>query len=304
VDRRVALPGPRTIASWLGLRRGTALPERLARLSSDDSQLRTLVAHVAALAAAVTAFAIQGPGPLGPQDALTGVAVAVAFSGLHVATVRRRLVTSTLVLDATGMAVFTAGTGAPQSPFFLMALAGVWWAAHVPRRRSAAIYAGAFLAVYAVLVVPGAVRERQMVQALEDVSVLVVVALLSGWFVRVGRRAIELSSALRRPPFGPEELEIREGLGRALGTIDVPVDVVLSAAQLGLTAAQAELLAYLVLGLSNAEIADASGLSEATVRYRLTRLYRALSVRGRREAAGRAHELGLAGQGDRRVPAS
>jgi DNA-binding CsgD family transcriptional regulator len=73
----------------------------------------------------------------------------------------------------------------------------------------------------------------------------------------------------------------------------VPIDVLLTAGQLGLTAMQTELIAYLILGLSNQEIADALSVSEATVRYRLTRLYRVLDVRGRKAAAERARELGL-----------
>ena len=37
-----------------------------------------------------------------------------------------------------------------------------------------------------------------------------------------------------------------------------------------------------------------ASVSEATVRYRLTRLYRALGVRGRKAAVARAREIGLA----------
>ena len=124
---------------------------------------------------------------------------------------------------------------------------------------------------------------------------LVVMAFLSDWFVRVDHRALELNAALQAPRFGPEQIAIREGLQRALGSMDIPLDVVLAAGQLGLTAIQAELLSYLVLGLTNLEIADATHLSEAAVRYRLTRLYRTLGVGGRREAAARARELGLPG---------
>ena len=65
------------------------------------------------------------------------------------------------------------------------------------------------------------------------------------------------------------------------------------AGQLGLTANQVELLGYLLLGFGNAQIADAIGRSEATVRYRLTSLYRAMGVSGRRAAIQRARELGL-----------
>jgi DNA-binding CsgD family transcriptional regulator len=90
---------------------------------------------------------------------------------------------------------------------------------------------------------------------------------------------------------GPDS--VRVGLTRAVRGGTVPVDILLTAGQLGLTAIQTELIAYLILGLSNQEIADALSVSEATVRYRLTRLYRVLDVRGRKAAAERARELGL-----------
>jgi DNA-binding NarL/FixJ family response regulator len=65
------------------------------------------------------------------------------------------------------------------------------------------------------------------------------------------------------------------------------------AGQIGLTADQVELLGYLLLGFGNHQIADAIGRSEATVRYRLTNLYRSLGVRGRRTAVQQARDLGL-----------
>jgi DNA-binding CsgD family transcriptional regulator len=106
-------------------------------------------------------------------------------------------------------------------------------------------------------------------------------------------RAIELSEALAKAPAGAEKLAIREGLRRALGPMEISMDVLLAASREGLTVLQAELLAYLVLGLTNQEIADATSVGEATVRYRLTRLYRALGVRGRKAAIARAHEIGV-----------
>jgi len=144
-------------------------------------------------------------------------------------------------------------------------------------------------------VVPQALRDHMLVEAFEDGSVLIMMAFLSDWFVRVDRRALELNAALKAPRFGPEHIAIRNGLQRALGDMDIPLDVVLAAGQLGLTAIQAELLSYLVIGLTNLEISDATQLSEAAVRYRLTSLYRMLGVTGRRGAAARARELGLPG---------
>lgn len=268
---------------------------RIGPLNSDDPRLRTLVAHLGALAAALTILAIQGPGPMSVGQMLTASAIGLGFSFLRVLSVTRRLAVSTLMLDAVGMVVLVMSTGAPTSPFYVLALAGVWWAAHVPRDRSGLIYGVTFAAAYALLVVPQALRDHQLVEAFEDGSVLVVMAFLSDWFVRVDRRALELNAALHAPRFGPQHMAIREGLERALGSMDIPLDVVLAAGQLGLTAIQAELLTYLVIGLTNMEISDATRLSEAAVRYRLTRLYRKLGVSGRRGAAERARELGLPG---------
>jgi DNA-binding CsgD family transcriptional regulator len=268
---------------------------RIGPLSSDDPRLRTLVAHLAALAAALVILAIQGPGPMSVGQILIAVAIGLGFSLLHVLSVMRRLAVSSLMLDAVGMVLLLVGTGAPTSPFYVLALAGVWWAAHVPRPRSGSIYAITVTAAYALLVVPQALRDHMLVEAFEDASVLLILAFLSDWFVRVDRRALELNEALHAARFGPEHTAIREGLQRALGSMDISLDVVLAAGQLGLTAIQAELLSYLVLGLTNMEISDATQLSEAAVRYRLTRLYRMLGVRGRREAADRARALGLSG---------
>jgi DNA-binding CsgD family transcriptional regulator len=226
---------------------------------------------------------------------LTALLIGIGITALQVLTVRRRLAPTTLILAALGMLLLVAGTGAPTSPFYVLALAGVWWAAHVPRPRSGWIYGLTFAVGYALFVFPAAFRDRMLVEAFEDVSVVIILALLCDWFVRVDRRALELSEALHATRFGPEHLAIRAGLQRALGNMDIPLDVVLAAGQLGLTAIQAELLSYLVLGLTNLEIADATRLSEAAIRYRLTRLYRMLGVSGRREAADRARELGLTG---------
>jgi DNA-binding CsgD family transcriptional regulator len=221
------------------------------------------------------------------------LAVFIGFASLRIASARRSLGTSTLVLDATGTVLFLAGTDAPASPYFFLALAGAWWAAHVRRRHSGIVWGAAFAAAYAVLVVPGALREGLLVHALEDSSVVVIVALLSDWFVRVDVRAIALSEELAKAPAGAEKLAIREGLRRAMGPMEISMDVLLAASREGLTVLQAELLAYLVLGLTNQEIADATNVGEATVRYRLTRLYRALGVRGRKAAVARAHEIGV-----------
>jgi DNA-binding CsgD family transcriptional regulator len=254
--------------------------------------MRVLVAHVAAL---LGTAAVLLAGPTDDQlGAALGLAMFVGIGSLRVASVRRSLAISTLLLDATGTAAFLAGTDAPSSAYFFLAIAGAWWAAHVPRRHSGSMWASTFLVVYVLLVLPGAIEDRMLVHALEDVAVVVIIGVLSDWFVRVDARAIALSEALAQAPAGAEKLAIRDGLTRALGPMEISIDVLLAAARSGLTVVQAELLAYLVLGLTNQEIADATKVSVPTVRYRLTRLYRVLGVRGRQAAIATARELGLA----------
>jgi DNA-binding CsgD family transcriptional regulator len=238
-------------------------------------------------------LAIQGPAPLSGGGVAIAVLIVVGFSALRVLSVRKRLAVSTLVLDAAGTVVLLAGTNAPISPFYVFAIAGVWWAAHVPRQRSGLIYAGTFALAYAVMIFPQALRTHLLAEAVEDITVLAILAVLADWFVRVDQRAIQLSEALSGAALAGKPLAIREGLSRVLGTYDIPVDVVLAAAQVGLSVVQAELLAYLVLGLTNREIAEATNVSEPTVRYRLTRLYRVLGVHRRHEAVRRALALGL-----------
>ena len=271
---------------------------RVGPLHSDDQRLRVLLAHLAALAAALGVTVLQRTPAATSSQMVIAFGIVLGISALRTATVQRPLALTTICLDAVGTVLVVAGTGAPGSPFGWFALAGVWWAAHLRRPRSALIYAIVFAAAYAVLVVPEAIRQHELASAFERIGALMVVAFLSDWFVRVDRRALELNEALKAPRFGPEHIAIREGLERALGNLKIPLDVVLAAGQLGLTAIQAELLSYLVLGLTNQEIADAMHLSEAAVRYRLTRLYRTLGVTGRGEAADRARELGLAGAGE------
>jgi DNA-binding CsgD family transcriptional regulator len=274
--------------------RGVSPSRRLAALSLDDPRWTTALAHYVALAASVAIVALHPVPPPGDQLPVWATVVA-AFGFLRMATLRRRLATSTILLDAGGMAVFLAGTNAPGSPFYLFVLAGVWWAAHVRRPRGGLVYGIGFAIAYQLLALPIALREQSVSVFLTEVTAVIVIGGLSDWFIGLDRQVLALNEAARSAPAGMERLAIRQGLIRALGSSQVPIDVVLTAGQLGLTADQAELLSYLVLGLSNLQIADALGASEATVRYRLTRLYRALDVRGRRAAASRARELGING---------
>jgi len=261
-------------------------------LPLDAATRRVLAGHVAALLGTAAVLLADQTGDR--LEAALGLAMFLAIGGLRVASACKPVAISTLLLDAAGTAVFLAGTGAPSSVYFFLALAGAWWAAHVPRRQSGSIWASGFLVVYGLLVLPGAVDDQLLVHGLEDAAVVVIIGLLADWFVRVDARAIALSESLAQAPAGAEKLAIRDGLTRALGPMEISIDVLLAASREGLTVIQAELLAYLVLGLTNQEIADATKVSVPTVRYRLTRLYRILGVRGRQAAAARARELGLA----------
>jgi len=274
--------------------RGISLSGRLAAFSLDNPRWTTAMAHYFALAASVAIVALH-PVPYAGDQLPVWAAVVAAFGFLRMATLRRRLATSTILLDAGGMAVFLAGTNAPGSPFYLFVLAGVWWAAHARRPRGGLVYGIGFAIAYLLLALPVALREQSFSVILTEITAGIVIGGLSDWFIGLDRRVLAMNAAVRSAPAGMERLAIRDGLVRALGSSQVPIDVVLTAAHLGLTADQAELLSYLVLGLSNLQIADALGASEATVRYRLTRLYRALGVRGRRAAASRARELGIDG---------
>ena len=286
--------GWETVTSRWTVRPRVVLGDSLRRIPVDDPQLRTTAAHVLALLAAMVILSVQGWGSLSASELLIAIGVAGGMAILRILTVRKRLATSTLALDAVGTVVLLAGTGAPVSALYFHALAGVWWSAHVPRARSGITYALAFAVTYLVVVFPNAIRTQILGEAVEDIAVLVILALLADWFVLVNRRALALNAALGSSALGEQPLAIREGLQRALGIMDIPVDVVLAAAQIGLTIIQAELLAYLVLGLTNREIGEATSVSEAAVRYRLTRLYRALGVKRRHEAVRQALAMGLA----------
>lgn len=235
---------------------------------------------------------------LGPERHADRFIPGVAVSGALVVTrylALRRDVGAWLVpVDALACFVVVAWTSAPLSEFHFVALAGIWWAGRLVPRRGAALFALAFLAPYAIVVLPDAWQRGYLAEAADDLLTVAVIAILVDWFMSVDRRAMALSAALRMGEARREStIEIRRRLALAAGESPVPVDMLVVAGQLGLTANQIELLSYLVLGFGNAQIADAIGRSEATVRYRLTSLYRALGVTGRASAIERAHDLGL-----------
>jgi LuxR family maltose regulon positive regulatory protein len=262
--------------------------------TADPIVVRVLMAHLLALAAVAAASFFD---PSERDDAVLTTVISAAFSFLHVASAGRRLSLSTLALDASGMALFVAGTGGASSAFLFLAMATTCWAATVPHRHGGSLWAATFAIGYATLTLPGATDGAGLLATFEHVVTMVVIGVLADWIGHVDARAIALSEALASAPAGADEVAIRDGLSRALAPMEISLDVLLAASRQGLTIIQAELLAYLVLGLTNQEIADATQVSVATVRYRLTRLYRALGVQGRMAATARAHAIGLSASG-------
>ncbi len=235
---------------------------------------------------------------LGPERHDEGFVPATVLSAALVVSrylaLRFRAGSWIVLADAIVCLIAVALTSAPHSEFHFVALAGIWWAGRLVPRRGAAIYAVAFLLPYTVVVFPDAWQRGALAEAAEDLLTIVVLALLVDWFMAVDRRVLHLSRMLNAGiTQGDSPLELRRRLGVAAGDSPLPIDTLVLAGRLGLRADEIELLGYLVLGFGNAQIAEAIGRSEATVRYRLTGLYRSLDVRGRRAAILRARELGF-----------
>jgi len=273
----------------VGLGRSSRLP---ALLDPRSAAFATLLS-VAAILAALLIGLLQRPA-LHHEGFLPALGVAATFVVVRLLALRRHGPRWLIAVDAVAGVVVVVLTGAPLSEFHFVVLAGIWWAGWMLPRRGAALYAIVFLVPYTVVVVPGAWGQNALAEAAEDLLTVAVLALMVDWFLSVDRRAMELSEAVATARTGNvSDIQLRQRLAVAAGESPLPIDTLLAGGQLGLTVDQIELLGYLLLGLGNHQIADAVGRSEATVRYRLTRLYRALGVRGRRAAVQRARELGL-----------
>lgn len=279
---------------WSALRRQViALSESVVpTLPMNRVRVSTAVAQSVALLAALIVLAVQGRFLAAKPETAVWIGIALGFALLRIITIGRGPATTTLILDAVGTVIFLGGTGGIESPFYPLALAGGWWAALAVQRRGL-LYGITFAASYVVLIVPIAVRALAIAAGFYQPTSIVIVTALADQLSAMNRRATELTKAAASSVPDADQRSMRQGLARAFPVSHVPIHALLTAGQLGLTAIQTELLAYLMLGLTNQEIADAAGVSEAAVRYRLTRLYRKLGVRGRKAAADRAREFGL-----------
>jgi hypothetical protein len=131
------------------------------RLLASEPKRRVTLAHLVAFAAIGLVMAIDTRGTA-PASLFVGLVIVSGFALLHVVSAGKALAPSTLALDAVGTAVVVGGTGAPASPLFLLGAAGVWWAAHVPRRQTGLLHAAAFgsAAVTFVAITPGGCETR------------------------------------------------------------------------------------------------------------------------------------------------
>ena len=184
----------------------------------------------------------------------------------------------------------------------------------VGARRPTSLVYGVSLAVsYTLLLALPALRDGLVTEAVEDAIVLGGVWLLAELFVLAARRR-EADTAASAPALpaddapaevGPPdaaavspdlmETEVLEP-AKPVTTAEYVASVEIAPAteHVELTPIESHLLACIAIGLSNRQIAELLQVSQGTVRYRLTRLYRSLDVHGRAEAVDRARQLGMA----------
>ena len=266
------------------------------RVAASDLRTRAwmiLDANLLAFGAAFVSLMLAGPAPLAEPRAAITFLVGAAFVFSRWLAMYSGLRSAVIVLDAIATVIFLSVTGSPSSPFYFFALAGAWWAGNLRPPHGAVLFGVIFVAVYTVMIMPTAIAMERAPAAFEDLVALIIVASLSDFYLALDRRAVEMSRAMRKLALSPHDLTFRQHVSALLEAPELPIDAVLAGAQFGLTAIQTELLALLMVGSTNPQLAEALTISEAGVRYRLTRLYRTLNVNGRAEAVARAKALGL-----------
>ena len=267
---------------------------------------QALIVHSFALAAALALSIDAGAPLLRPVLAFAGIVtltVLIAPRGTHPAELvervpRRRahdLTRLVLPVAAGGMAVGMLTTGAPDSPLLPLGVS-LAWTVGLGSRREVPVYVATFATVYVVAglllgVGPGEGGSDVMIETTKTLGLVWLAAALAGRGVGLGRGSAPVDEP--RAADQARWARIRPRLTRVLGNEPVPLDGLMLGTRAGLTLRETEMLSYLVVGLTNQEIADALCIAEATVKYRLTRLYRRLGVARRREAIEVGRELGL-----------
>jgi DNA-binding CsgD family transcriptional regulator len=248
---------------------------------------------VAAIVAAIVIGSLQPP-QASDENFSLALVIGAGLAASRYLALRYRFGAWVIALDAIFSLLAIRLTGAPHSEFGFVVVAGIWWGGRLLPSRGAAVYAASFAFPYTLLILLESWGRGLLADAAVDLLTVGVMAVLVDSFMAVDRRARFLSSVLAAAQTGASsEIEVRRRLALAAGESPLPLDTLIVAGQIGLTADQIELLGYLLLGFGNNQIADAIGRSEATVRYRLTGLYRSLGVTGRRTAVQRARQLGL-----------
>ena len=262
----------------------------------DGIRLKMALVQVAAVLASLALLVIDGSQWAGVEISFS-VVVLLGLGLLRVLTAGVSLATSTLLLEPFGVVIMLSGTGGAASPFLPMALGGIWWAARSGRGRpvrafrivresralrldegtevevgherpTSLVYGMALAVAYSLLIVPVALLDGIVAEAVEDGIVLAAGWLLAEMAVRSGRASAAVTQASATPIPAPAD--------------DEPLNF-------GPT--ESHLLACLALGLTNRQIADVMQVSVGRVRYRLTLLYRTLGVDGRAQAVARARAM-------------
>ncbi len=278
----------RALASRIGLRSRSLLRSG-----------RAPVPHVAGLLFSVVLAILTGRALELPF--VGGLAIAIVVLRMPLDELPRTRWRSLLVTaDAVLTAIALLLTGAPFSPLLPLAMTGAIDAGS-RSRADGWTFGLSFLVTYlpvaaiAVLLGDPGIRRAEFLMEIGKTTTLVPLSVVIGWATGVAPLLEPLyrSGPLRQVSERREDIRAR--VDRALRDEPLPVDTLIAGAKLGLTVEETELLGFLVMGMTNQQMADAFCLSVATVKYRLTRLYRRLDVRGRPQAIAVARRLGLDG---------
>lgn len=275
-------------------------PARIARALGDTG----IAIHAAALIAALVLLYVTDGALPTAQTLIAFAAFALLVMARMTAVLRRDAVRPVWIdpivrlmpaAVGSGLGLTMVYYGAPDSPLLPLAASAAWEAG---RRSPRAL--GQFGALFTLAYVGAGIAFRYQPgltrpEVVMEVSKSLGLVWLGGFIGLVVERATHRGGAnleaLERPFVSREETRAR--IAHALRHEPLPVDSLIAGAHLGLEVRETEMLGFLVMGLTNQEIADALSISEATVKYRLTRLYRRLGVQRRAEAIALARSMGV-----------